>query len=172
MSKNSGRSSWKKPSVPTRRSAARLSALWVFRQASPVMRPLLELFADVDTVMTVNHELFKSEEDLEDLSKIQLKAIIREQQKSIGIIYRAWKACRTALDPDFNPKAFSLSRKHRASAQLTSSTDQKSISATNRTRNGKPAKRTARRSVLAARSSGRASSGRSRTKKSTAYGEG
>ena len=60
-------------------------------------RPLLELFAAVDDVFTEDNALGPE-----------------NRQKSLGRIYRAWKAAREQLDPDFNSKRDTRAKKHGA----------------------------------------------------------
>lgn len=67
---------------------------------------LLSLFALVDTVFTSNDEIFRTKDELDAMSKKDLRATILEQQKSLGQLMREWKACRQTLDPDFDPDKF------------------------------------------------------------------
>ena len=63
--------------------------------------PLLELFADIDSVFT--------EDDALDPTK---------RQMSLGRCYRSWKQCRTLLDPEFAPERDTRDRRGRATATL------------------------------------------------------
>lgn len=110
-----------------------------------VMIPLLELFAEVDTVF--------EEHDSFDQNRINA---------SLGRIYRQWVKTRSILDPGFDPKRYRYEQKRRAEdkGSRTSSTDRASISEKSRKPGAKSEKPSVRRSVRAARSGGRASNGR------------
>ena len=58
-------------------------------QANPVMLPLLDLFAVVDDVLTIEDAF--SQEHI---------------KKSLGRIHREWKKCRGSIDPEFDPKRY------------------------------------------------------------------
>lgn len=147
-----------------------------------VVLPLLSMFEVVDSVYTTNDELMKSKAELEDLSKRQLREVIIEQQKSIGQIYEEWKICRKALDPEFDPDAFSRgvrprrwlpkvvreSRRH-AKTNTISSSEKTSIS--EKRKGGKSGRPSPKHSAKSASSGSRASKSRSSTTRSTASKE-
>lgn len=149
--------------VATRHEVDR-KTLRAYRRVEPVMRPLLELFATVDDVM--------SEADAFEPGNIH---------KSLGRIYREWLETREALDPEFDraryrhemksrPKKSPLGRPVKGSS--TSSTGRTSTSDKSRKKTGRTEKPSAGRSATTARSSGSASGSRSTTGKRGAYGEG
>lgn len=137
------------------------------QRMSPVMRPLLEMFAVVDDVMT-EHDAFAP----------------GQIHKSLGRIYRGWLDSREALDPEFDRERYRhemkgrkkapttpLGRELRASGSLRSSTDPRQTSEKSPKKSGKNGKRSAKRSVEGAPSADRASSGHSKKKSRSASGE-
>lgn len=137
-----------------------------FKQVEPVMRPLLELFAVVDDVMT-EHDAFEP----------------GQIHKSLGRVYREWRDnTRPALDSEFDreryrhdmksrkKKGTPLGRERPATAARISSTDQKRISGKSLKSSDESESGSAKRSVKDARSESRASSGHSKKKKRSASG--
>ena len=73
-----------------RRASRRLESLTPeqrFRELLGLVTPMLEFFADIDDVF--------SEDDALSAEK---------RQMGLGRCYRAWKRCRTAMDPDYDPE--------------------------------------------------------------------
>jgi hypothetical protein len=136
---------------------------------SPTMRPLLELFATVDDVM--------SEHDAFDEANIH---------KSLGRIYREWLDTREALDPDFDRERYRhemksgqakkvrrspLGRELPASASPRSSTASTSISEKSRKKSARTGKPSQQKSAPRAKSEGAASTGQSRRESRGEFGE-
>lgn len=137
-----------------------------FKQVEPVMRPLLELFASVDDVMS-EHNAF-SESSI---------------HKSLGRIYRQWMDTREALDPGFDRERYRhemkagkkkgkspLGRKPLAEVSPSSSTDRRSISEKSQKKSARSENASASRSAKAAPSDDLASGGRSTKKNRSGYG--
>jgi len=144
-----------------------LRAQKAFRRVEPVVRPLLELFANADEVF--------AEQGAFDPENIH---------KSLGRLYRSWKACRTELDPSFDPKRYEqemksatvrttpLGRKRAVRGSQKRSSVPKSISEKSRKKTEKREKPSAKKSVRSAQSAGHVSGSRSRPKSSSVSGVG
>lgn len=144
-------------------------AVKAFRQVEPVLRPLLELFAVVDDVM--------SEPDAFEADKIK---------KSLGRVYREWRDnTRPALDPEFDRQQYRhdmkkrkkkgstpLGRERLAAGSLPSSTDRKQTSGKSRSKSAENESTSVSPSAKRARSDDRASGGRSTKKSRSESGAG
>lgn len=142
--------------------------LKAYKQVEPVMRPLVELFAVVDDVMT-EHDAFDD----------------KQIKKSLGRIYREWRDnTRPALDSEFDreryrhemkghrkKKGTPLGKERLASGSLTRSTDQKQTSDKSQSESARGESASAKRSAKDVRSDAPVSSGRSKKKNRSVSGE-
>lgn len=76
-------------SAKQRRKSPWTSPEQLSQAQTAAMGPFFALFADVDAVFTENDAM-----------------AAEKRQMSMGRLYRAWKACRAELDPEFDPKRY------------------------------------------------------------------